>query len=681
MDIGSTSATLNALTDWTESLDEAVANGLKIIRYTGAGVPSNPTFVTTAATRSASIAYRISGADKTVAPQIGTTATGTSATPNPPSVTPTGGVSKDYLSIPFYGAAGEEADDDTWSDTPPSGWGPTPPRQKACGIAGSNLGGLIAAAELAITTGAAIDPGTFAKDVSVAWRAQHVLIHPLLVQDLAIPFTDFTEQLFAPSLANQSPLDLAVGFLASGAALFLPTLAIPLGQLKDNFNDNSLDTNLWEIIAGTVSENGERLELNNATTYAVVHSRNFVDATESEILGEWTMYTGTGTGSAQSGFKLFRGAGATYGHLQIMRHNVGSIQISKTEDNVSIFAESITYSATDHKWLRIRTTATQSIFEASADGITWTQPWTNSVSALPTWSLDDGVLVELFAGYFNAGQPDPGTTFVDNFNRPPQALNVGFLASGSQLFAPSFVKDVEIGFISSTAQLFAPTLENEAGGDQNLEIPFHEQVTGFFAMSLANQSPNELEVPLLASGTQLFAPTLETQTPLSVSPGFITSTVQLFAPELVSEQSVEVGFIAPTTQLFNPALVNQSSQSVSPGFIPSGSQIFAPSVSLQINHELEIPLLTLTTTFFQPSLVIEGEDLFEAILAGNGSLIDQVMNGLITQGFLAGTVTDRERDRLLNKLALVAPQNLSMMDLYTLAGESNRLYEIGIDEL
>jgi hypothetical protein len=73
--------------------------------------------------------------------------------------------------------------------------------------------------------------------------------------------------------------------------------------------------------------------------------------------------------------------------------------------------------------------------------------------------------------------------------------------------------------------------------------------------------------------------------------------------------------------------------------------------------------------------------LFEAILAGNGSLIDQVMNGLITQGFLAGTVTDRERDRLLNKLALVAPQNLSMMDLYTLAGESNRLYEIGIDEL
>ena len=180
MDIGSTSATLNALTDWTELLDEAVANGLKILRHTGAGVPGNPTFVSSAATRSASLAYRISNADKAIPPQIGTTATGTSTAPNPPSVTPAGGVSKAYLSIPFYGAAGEEADDDTWSDTPPTNYTPSPPRQKACGIAGTNLGGMIAAAERQITTGSAIDPGTFAKDVSAAWRAQHVLVHPIV---------------------------------------------------------------------------------------------------------------------------------------------------------------------------------------------------------------------------------------------------------------------------------------------------------------------------------------------------------------------------------------------------------------------------------------------------------------------------------------------------------------------
>src|SRR5688572_6661649 len=98
MDIGATSATINSLGSWTELLDEAVANGLKIFYYTGAGVPSNPTFTSSASTRSASIAWRISGVNKSIAPQIGTTATGTSATPDPPaSASPAS--SKDYLFI------------------------------------------------------------------------------------------------------------------------------------------------------------------------------------------------------------------------------------------------------------------------------------------------------------------------------------------------------------------------------------------------------------------------------------------------------------------------------------------------------------------------------------------------------------------------------------------------------
>ena len=177
-DKGSTSATWNALTDWTESLDEALANGLVIVRYTGTGVPSNPTFTQSASTRTVWIAYRITGADKPTAPQIGTTGTGTSATPDPPSVTPTGGLSKDYLFIAFAGMAGEEADDDTWGNTPPTNYTPSPPRQKTGGTTGTNIGGLILSAERALTTGAAENPGTFGVDVSAAWRSQTIIIHP-----------------------------------------------------------------------------------------------------------------------------------------------------------------------------------------------------------------------------------------------------------------------------------------------------------------------------------------------------------------------------------------------------------------------------------------------------------------------------------------------------------------------
>jgi hypothetical protein len=175
MDIGSTSATMNALTDWTELLDEAAANGLKIWVYDGAGVPSNPTFTSSAATRSASVAFRITGADKTTAPGIGTTATGTSVNPDPPSVTPPS--SKDYLFIAFFGMAGEQADDETLVTTFPTNYTHST-HEKTCGVAGTNLGGMIGAATRQLTTGVAENPGTFTAIDNAAWRAQTIIVHP-----------------------------------------------------------------------------------------------------------------------------------------------------------------------------------------------------------------------------------------------------------------------------------------------------------------------------------------------------------------------------------------------------------------------------------------------------------------------------------------------------------------------
>lgn len=174
--IGSTAATFNALTDWAELLDEGVANGLAIIRFTGS-IPTDPTFTTSASTRTVWIAYRITGADRTITPQIGTTGTGSSATPDPPaSAAPPS--TKDYLFIAFAGMAGEEADDDTWGNTPPTNYTPSPPRQKSGGTTGVNIGGLILSAERQLNTGAAENPGSFGVDTSAAWRSQTIMVHP-----------------------------------------------------------------------------------------------------------------------------------------------------------------------------------------------------------------------------------------------------------------------------------------------------------------------------------------------------------------------------------------------------------------------------------------------------------------------------------------------------------------------
>lgn len=65
---------------------------------------------------------------------------------------------------------------------------------------------------------------------------------------------------------------------------------------------------------------------------------------------------------------------------------------------------------------------------------------------------------------------------------------------------------------------------------------------------------------------------------------------------------------------------------------------------------------------------------FEPILVGSGSLNDQIMAGLVSQGFTSGSIADRERGRLLAKLEL-SPlvTGLSLYDLYRQADEVPRI--------
>lgn len=171
---GSVAATVNAHADWTEILDENAATGFYIAYRIATGSEgATTTLVTSANTRSATIAYRISGADPATAPQVGTTATGSSTTPDPPSLTPSGGP-KDFLWIAALSRGGEEADDDTWATTAPTGF--TNLLQKACGTAGTNLAGIVATAQLQ-ETAATKDPATFTIATG-AWRAQTIAVHP-----------------------------------------------------------------------------------------------------------------------------------------------------------------------------------------------------------------------------------------------------------------------------------------------------------------------------------------------------------------------------------------------------------------------------------------------------------------------------------------------------------------------
>jgi hypothetical protein len=169
-------ATVNAHADWAELLDENSVGGFYIAYHYGT-LGSSSTLVASAVTRTAAIAYQIAGAENpaTQAPQVGTTSSGSSTTPDPPNVTPTGGA-KDYLWIACLTRAGEEADDDTWATASPTNFLPNPPLQKAAGVAGTNLGGIVAAASFG-SNAASMDPATFTIATG-AWRAQTIAVHP-----------------------------------------------------------------------------------------------------------------------------------------------------------------------------------------------------------------------------------------------------------------------------------------------------------------------------------------------------------------------------------------------------------------------------------------------------------------------------------------------------------------------
>lgn len=173
MGIGSTAATLNAHADYTELLDENLAGGLKILYRWTTGSETDPTLVTSANTRDATITYRIAGAinPATQAPQIGTTA----ATTDPPSITPTGGP-KDFLYIAMVVSTGEQADDGTYVTVFPTNYADSQ-QEKTCGVAGTNLGGLVGAAGRQTTASTTEDPSAFTVS-EAASRTQTIAIHP-----------------------------------------------------------------------------------------------------------------------------------------------------------------------------------------------------------------------------------------------------------------------------------------------------------------------------------------------------------------------------------------------------------------------------------------------------------------------------------------------------------------------
>lgn len=138
-----------------------------------------------------------------------------------------------------------------------------------------------------------------------------------------------------------------------------------------------------------------------------------------------------------------------------------------------------------------------------------------------------------------------------------------------------------------------------------------------------------------------------------------------------SSQTLSPSVIPSTSEVFTAGIANQSALGLNASAIPSTSQLFSPTLTNQTSITALPSFISSSSVILQPTLFLEGAN--EPILVGSGSLADQIMAGLISQGFVSGSLADREYDRLLARLGLAYTGIQTLVDLYTLAGEEIRV--------
>lgn len=184
--------------------------------------------------------------------------------------------------------------------------------------------------------------------------------------------------------------------------------------LRDDFEDNGRDNAKWGNAYSSVTTFAETggtvvFTLANGTAgsnYAGYNSfPNAYDFTGSYIAALVSTVPNVAT-SAQVGMKVYLDGSNI---LQFVEFN-GTLHFQKTVAGVNSDVASVTYSATNHRWWRLRENGGTTYWDTSPDGRSW-----NQQTSLANPFAVTSVTVEFFAGTFQS-EASPGTAVFDNFN-------------------------------------------------------------------------------------------------------------------------------------------------------------------------------------------------------------------------------------------------------------------------
>lgn len=171
--------------------------------------------------------------------------------------------------------------------------------------------------------------------------------------------------------------------------------------LVDDFEDGVLNTTLWSGSYGGPDEVGGRARVPCTTGYAGLKSASTYTLTGSSLVMHLQAPIPNGATTAVASVLVLTSTGGTDGGF-IIDPAQSAIGLYLREGYADAGAVFLTYSPTDHAWLRFREAAGSVYWDTSPDGSTWTNRRT---ATAPAWAADT-TLSFLIEGHRDAGTPD-----------------------------------------------------------------------------------------------------------------------------------------------------------------------------------------------------------------------------------------------------------------------------------
>lgn len=183
-------------------------------------------------------------------------------------------------------------------------------------------------------------------------------------------------------------------------------------ELVDDFEDGVLNTTLWSGSYGDPDETGGRARIPCTTGYAGLKSASSYTLTASGITIRLYAPTPNGATTAAASVLVLSSVGGTDAGFIVdpAQNAIGLYLREGYADGAAVF---LTYSATDHAWLRFREDTGTLYWDTSPDAVDWTNRRT---ATTPAWASETA-LAFLIEGHRDAGTND--FVEVDSINAPP----------------------------------------------------------------------------------------------------------------------------------------------------------------------------------------------------------------------------------------------------------------------